>query len=184
MGLYIMPSLKKINAVSLAELLIYLLLHGDRELLDLVLAMNLSLGCLLCLIISFSILVDKFYLNWVEFASLPVSFSCLSSKNVIINLHFLIMVLQVAISDHIIVSLPLLFHGLASHSFLLSWFWALLRWLEMMVFHVDVTNDVIVNNSVFAGAEIPWLLLGVVWTIFETLKLVIKVQNIIGLLVA
>ena len=54
-----------------------------------------------------------------------------------------------------------------------------------MVFtHIDITNDIVVDDGVFARTEVPRLLLRVVCTAFEALQLVIKVEDVVGLLVA
>ena len=54
----------------------------------------------------------------------------------------------------------------------------------MMVFLVDIADDVVVHDCVFARTEVPRLFLGVVWPALQSLELVLKVENVIGLLVA
>ena len=55
---------------------------------------------------------------------------------------------------------------------------------KVMVLHVLVREDVPVDVCVLSGAEVPWLLLGIVRPSFEALQLVLEVQNVVGLLVA
>ena len=49
---------------------------------------------------------------------------------------------------------------------LLSWFWTLLRRLEVMILHVDIADDVVVDNGVLARTVVPRLLLGVIRPVF------------------
>ena len=53
----------------------------------------------------------------------------------------------------------------------------------MVLLHVDVRNDIVVAVSVFAGSEVPRLVLWVVIALFQTLQLVVKVEHVVGLLV-
>ena len=39
----------------------------------------------------------------------------------------------------------------------------------MMIFLVDIADDIVVDNSVLAWAEVPRLLLGIIRSIFEAL---------------
>ena len=66
---------------------------------------------------------------------------------------------------------------------LLGWLWAFLRWLEMMFCHVRIADDVIVNDGVFARAEVPGFLLGVVRPVLKALQLVIEGEDVVSLLV-
>ena len=53
-----------------------------------------------------------------------------------------------------------------------------------MVFHIYVADNVVVYDGVFSRAEIPWLLLGIVWATLETFQLVIEIEDVIGLFIA
>ena len=53
-----------------------------------------------------------------------------------------------------------------------------------MLSHIDVADDIVVDNCVFTRAEVPWFLLGVVRSVLETFQLVLEVEDVIGLLVA
>ena len=68
--------------------------------------------------------------------------------------------------------------------FLYGRLWPFLRRLEMVVLHVNVADDVVVHNRVFAWTEVPRLLLRVVGTVLETLQLVVEVKDVVGLLIA
>lgn len=92
------------------------------------------------------------------------------------------MVFQVAIGHNIVVSLGSVLDGFAATTFLLCWLGAFVRWLEMVLLHVDVADDVVIDDGVFALAEIPRLLLGVVWTVLQAFQLVLKIQNVVCLL--
>ena len=54
----------------------------------------------------------------------------------------------------------------------------------MMVFHVNVANDVVVDDSVFAWTEVPRLLLRVIVSALKSRQLVVEVDNVVSLLVA
>ena len=54
----------------------------------------------------------------------------------------------------------------------------------MMMLHVDVRNDVVIDQSVFAWPEVPGLVFGKVLSMFEALKFVVKVQNVVGLFIS
>jgi len=92
----------------------YLLLNSDRKLFDLVLAMDLGFGSLLLQERFFFFMVDIGYSDRVELASLPVGLGCLSPEHVFVDLDFLLVVLEVAVSDHVVVSLTCLQNSLAS----------------------------------------------------------------------
>ena len=51
----------------------------------------------------------------------------------------------------------------------------------MVLLHVYITEDVVVHHSVFAGSEVPRLLLGVIRTILESLELIVEVQDVVSL---
>ena len=53
----------------------------------------------------------------------------------------------------------------------------------MMVFGINVTDDVVVSIVVLAWSEVPRLLLGVISAALETLQLIVKVENIVRLLI-
>ena len=49
---------------------------------------------------------------------------------------------------------------------LLSWFGAVLRRLEVMILHVNVADDVVVDNGVLTWTVVSRLLLGVIRPVF------------------
>ena len=53
-----------------------------------------------------------------------------------------------------------------------------------MVFLVNVADDVVVDNRVFARSEVPRFLFGVVGSRLQPLELVLKVEHVVSLLVA
>ena len=54
----------------------------------------------------------------------------------------------------------------------------------MVVFLIHIAYDIIVYNGVLARAEVPRLFLRVVGPIFESLELVLEIEDVVGLLVA
>ena len=153
----------------------YLLLNSDGQFFNIVFAVNFgffgSFGLELFLFFLINVATD----NWVKFTSAPVCLGSLCPENVLVNLHLFIMVLQVPVCHHVVVSLRGDFDLFATNALLLGGFWAFLRWLEMMLLHVDVADNVVVHNGVFARAVVPRLVFWVVWPILKTLQFVFKV---------
>ena len=52
-----------------------------------------------------------------------------------------------------------------------------------MLLHVNVADDVVVDQSVLSWAEVPGLFLWIVGTVLEALQLVIEVEDVVRLLV-
>ena len=53
-----------------------------------------------------------------------------------------------------------------------------------MILHVNIANDVVVDDGVLARTIVPRLLLRVVRPIFQTGQFVIEVEDVVGLLIA
>lgn len=134
--------------------------------------------------ILFLVFIDEVARDWVEITLLPEELGSLGPQNFIIEHHLLVIVFEVAVRDHVVVSLRRHLHSLATNTILLGRFWALAWRLEVMLLHVNVANNVVVHNGVLTGTEVPGLLLRVVRAIFQTLQLVVKVEDVVGLLVA
>ena len=62
--------------------------------------------------------------------------------------------------------------------------WTILWSSKVMLGHVDVTDDVVVDLSVLAWTEVPRLLFRVIGSILESLHLVLEIQNVVGLFVS
>ena len=60
----------------------------------------------------------------------------------------------------------------------------ILRRLEMVLSLIDVADDIVVHDRVFAGAEVPRLFLWVVRPALQSLQLVLEVQDVVSLFVA
>jgi len=54
----------------------------------------------------------------------------------------------------------------------------------MVSSQIFITQDVVVYVSILTRSEVPWLVFGVVLTIFKALHFVLEVKNIVGLLVS
>ena len=52
-----------------------------------------------------------------------------------------------------------------------------------MVFLVNVADDIVVDNCIFARSKVPWFLFGVVGSRLQPLELVLKVEHVVSLLV-
>ena len=52
-----------------------------------------------------------------------------------------------------------------------------------MFLEVDVADDIVVYNCVFTRSVVPRLLLGVVGPILQSLKLIVEVEDVVGLLI-
>ena len=60
---------------------------------------------------------------------------------------------------------------------------SLFRGVIMVVFQRVVADDVVVNKRVPLRPEIPWLLLWIVWSVFEPAQLVFEIEHVESLLV-
>ena len=63
-------------------------------------------------------------------------------------------------------------------------FRSLLRWLEVMIFLVDIADDVVIDDSILASPIKPRFFFRVVRPVLQPLQLIAKVQNVVGLLVS
>ena len=160
----------------------HLLLDSSWQFFDLVFAMNLRFGRALVHKLLLLVLVDKGARHGVEVAGLPVHFGGLCPHDLVIELHFVIVVLQIAVRDHIVVSLDWLFDGFAADPLFHSGLGAFTRRLEMVLLQVDVADDVVVVEGVLARTEVPGLVLRVIGPVLQALQLVLKIQNVVGLL--
>ena len=82
-----------------------ILLYSSWELLDVVFAVVLLLFCQVCLEFQLSFIVNISDSHWVKIVRFPVLFSGLNFHNILVHLHLLLMMLQVSVIDHVIVSL-------------------------------------------------------------------------------
>ena len=130
------------------------------------------------------VFIDKGTHDRVEIALLPVHLSGFSPENFIIERGLLVMVLKVAIGHYIVVSLCWHLHCFTANAIFSCRLRSLAWRLEMMVFGINVADDVVVSIVVLAWSEVPRLLLGVIRAAFETLQLIVKVENIVRLLIA
>ena len=169
---------------ALSQLLInwHLLLDRSWQFFDLVFAMHLRFGRTLVHKLLLFVLVDKGARHGVKVAGLPEHFGGLCPHDIVVELHFVIVVLQIAVCDHIVVSLGWLFDGFASDPILHGGLGAFTRWLEMVLLQVDVADDVVVVEGVLARPEVPGLVLRVVGPALQALQLVLEVQNVVSLL--
>lgn len=161
-----------------------LLLDDSWQLFDFVFAMDLLFCRAFINKLLFLALIDIAANNWIKITLLPELFGGLSPQNIIIERGLLFMMLQIAVRDNVVVSLCRHLQSLATDAVLLSRFRALARRLEVMIFHIDVADDVVVHDGVLAGTEVPRLLLWIVSAFLETLELVIEVEDVVRLLIA
>lgn len=62
--------------------------------------------------------------------------------------------------------------------------WSLLWRVKVVVFQRNIAHNVVVDEGVPLGPEVPWLLLRVVWSILQSRQLILKIQHVVGLLVS
>lgn len=91
-----------------------LFLNTDWKLLDLVLAVGGGFGIAVRREFLLLHIVDVGDSDGVEVASLPVGLGSLSSVDLFIDCHLFVMMLQVAVSHHVVVSLSFGLHSLTS----------------------------------------------------------------------
>lgn len=54
----------------------------------------------------------------------------------------------------------------------------------MVVFHIDVADDIVVHDCVFTRAVVPRLILGIVGPVLQSLQFVFEVEYVVSLFVA
>mmetsp|Transcript_35585 Transcript_35585/g.54400 ORF Transcript_35585/g.54400 Transcript_35585/m.54400 type:complete len:249 (-) Transcript_35585:8-754(-) len=118
----------------------------------------------------------------VELMSLPVLLSGLSSEDLFVGDHLLVMVLQVLVGHNIVV-LEVLVHILLDFFLVLFALWALVGGVEVVLLQVVVTDDVVVHQRVSLRSEVPGLFLRVVRPGFKATELVLEVDHVESLLV-
>ena len=82
-----------------------LLLDGNGKLFDLIFAVNFRLGLQLLLKLGLLVAINICNCDRIKFSCFPKRLCSLNLINLIVNLHLLVVVLQVAIRDDIVVSL-------------------------------------------------------------------------------
>ena len=80
-------------------------MNGNGKLFDLILAVNFRLGLQFLLKFGLLVAINIRNCDRIKFSCFPERLCSLNLINLIINLHLLVVVLQVAISDDIVVSL-------------------------------------------------------------------------------
>lgn len=158
-------------------------MDGDRKFFDLIFAVDFGLGFAILQKRFLFVFVDISGCDRVKVASFPVFLGGFGLQDVVVHVHFFIMVLQVSVSNHIIVSLFGHFNLLAANAILFCGVGSFTGRLEVMLGLVYIANDVEIANSVLAGAIVPSFFFGVVWSILKPLQLVLEVQNVVGLFV-
>lgn len=130
--------------------------------------MGFCFHCKVYLEIFFCLSIDITDRNRVKIMRLPILLGGLVFEDIRIHLHFFLMILQITVIDHIIVSLISCLQGFASDSFLLGGGGAFLRRLEMMIFLVNVADDIVIYNRVFARSIVPRFGFWVVWPVLQS----------------
>jgi len=122
--------------------------------------------------------------NWIEFMSDPVLLCSLLTLQVLVCLNFFIMEFIVLVWYYIMISF-------ARNKFILELFVdfvVILRsfiWsIKVMFLHRQVTQYIVADIRVLVWSEIPWFIFGIVCTIFQPTKFVLKVQQVVSLLIS
>lgn len=143
--------------------------------------MNLGFSIAILDKFSFFVLIEILNADRIVVVPFPVAFGSFSAHNLIISGDLNIVLLQILVRHHIVVtSRP---HRLILFLFLFCNNWAIFRRLKVMFFNMDVANDVELAVSISFGTEIPWLFLRIGRPFLQALKFVVKIQNVVGLLV-
>jgi len=158
-------------------------LDGDGQFLDLVLAVGLRLGLALFNKFLLLVSVDVGADDRVVVAQFPKGLGSLSAQDLVIESLFLIVVLQVTVRHNVVLSLRGNLDSFACDAVLLGGIRALAGRLEVVIFLIDVADDVVVHHRVLARAEVPRFLLRVVRAVLQSLQLVVEVEDVVSLLV-
>jgi len=158
-------------------------LHGERKLLDLIQTVDLGFCISVSTELRFLIIVTEFAFHQVEVVVLPVGFGSLVLLDGCVGYHLFIVVLKISVGYDIVVTDADLHYILTSLFLWCIWRRAFVRSSEVMICHSLVTENIPIHFGVLSRSEVPGLLLGVVRPVFQTLQIVLKVENIVGLFV-
>jgi len=111
-------------------------------------------------------LVAEFTLKNVIVVSGPVLLCSIGLLHLHVDVHLVVMVLEVPVRDNVVLTNSKLRNVLASDSFLRIGRGTFVRCCKVMFLHRHVADDVPVNVCVLARAEVPRLILGVVRPLF------------------
>ena len=128
------------------------------------------------------VFVQKATNDRIVVISFPIGPRSLVPKNLVVKLHLFIVMLKVTIGDYIVISLRLDLDLLASHLLLLGRLRSLAGRLKVMVLHVDVADDIVVNHRVFSRLKEPRFFLWIISTILKAFQLICKIHDVVGLL--
>jgi len=141
-------------------------LNCDGKFLNLILAVSLCLALPLLHEICLFALVAVFALENVIVVFGPVLLRCFSFLHSNVGVLLDLVVLEVPVRDDVVLADGEQLDVLASDSFYWIGRRTLVRGGKVMFLHRFVAKNVPVNVCVFARAEVPRLLLGVVWPFF------------------
>lgn len=118
----------------------------------------------------------------------PESNCCFRTLDVLVCALFQVVVLQVAVGNNVVISKTSgrTCFDIFTFSFLklFARFGSFVRRREMVVFHVDVADDVIVCICILSWPEIPRFFLRIVWSLFEASQLILEIQYVVCLFVS
>jgi hypothetical protein len=104
--------------------------------------------------------------------------------NVFIRLLFKIVEFQVTVAHDVVLTKTVGFACLASPSLRIIRLRAFLGCCEVVLFHFDIADDVVIRTGVLSRTEVPLFLLGVVRSLLKALHLTLKVHDVVSLLVS
>lgn len=159
-------------------------LNSEWKLLDLIQTVDLGLCLSVRTELSFLIIVAEFAFHQVVVVVLPVGFGSLVLLDGCVSSHLFIVVLKIPVGYDIVVTDADLHHILTSLFLWCIWRRAFVRSSEVMIGHGLVTENIPIHFGVLSRSEVPGLLLGVVRPVFQTLQLVLEVEDVIGLFVS
>ena len=119
-------------------------MNCERQFLDLILSMRFGLlGPFSHKRLLFIIIV-KFGVDEIVVVILPVCLGCLCPQNVNICFCFLLMMLQIPIRHHVVLSLCSLLYVLSFDLFFFGGWWSLFRSVKVVLAQIYIADDVVV----------------------------------------
>ena len=104
--------------------------------------------------------------------------------NFFIRFLFEIVEFQVTVAHDVVLTNTVGFACLASPSLRTIRLRAFLGCCEVVLFHVNIADDVVIRTGVLSWTEVPLFLLGVVRPLLKALHLTLKVHDVVSLLVS
>ena len=121
-----------------------LLLNCERQFLDLILPVSFGLLRPFCHKRLLFIIIVKFGVDEIVVVILPICLGCFCPQNVNICFCFLLVVLQIPVRNHVVLSLCCLLYVLSFDLFGIGGWWSLFGCVKMVLAQIYIADDVVI----------------------------------------